>query len=722
MARALRIRSVVLRRFISIGCVVLGLVYGVVAVRPGVAHAELDGSHHVAVLGARTEFFGFLGTRLPSVPGVQIERLSAADVTPTRLQAFDTLVDFEDCNVHLQPSQQAAIKAWFQAGGRKLIGMDSDACPPVDYSTLTPFTWSTSNPGRQGAKNAPVAFVANTPLGSNDPASPYFVDLGKLSADSDSGDTHVATSHSPELCAVATATNVQGVTGPAELYAYAAAGRSLLIFAGWDLDFLGTSPEVNRLFELMLLAPWDATEGEINAELPPGPDCPHPVAAFSAGPDISEQATHVGKDIMNTLLRLLPTLLPLALLFIIARRNELVRGIRWLVGAPASPVVHLRDTLKDQVMPSLWKGVLGALAGTRRSVPPPHQSLSEPAGGGAGQDSTPAAAGGAGPDLHVWNLLIEPGIHLALFLALALTDFYVSGQAFAAMMQVVITLPSLPFDIGALMGLVYVEVVVVFAAVGDALLHRNDPGRRWSGYSPRTRQVALWACGVGLGLAMLDGALFGVWKSMQQTNTLFDPTLNSVLPLVVTTLLNVLMLGATVLIGWTAWVGFGGVSALVPFVLWLGAATLWFVSAGLVLLAEGVRRILTIGVDMVAWFPAAFWNVYLWDVLKAEPVGWITPTPIDHQEEEVEMEQGAARLYFPGRDPRKAGVRYRPPSSGQPARQLGQAPMEPGVPEAQQGGSTVLAPASPTIQVEDRKDGHQPAVGGPGARRSKRSP
>src|SRR5581483_1228561 len=121
-----------------------------------------------------------------------------------------------------------------EAGGKLVIrdSNDTSACPGDErsYSPLGLPFGSTAPPDR----NAPagVQLVADTPLASRDPASPYYVDTTTLSAAPYSaGDAGYVVAGN--LCASLT---VAGPSGERRVVrGWMNAGRGSVVYDGWDV-------------------------------------------------------------------------------------------------------------------------------------------------------------------------------------------------------------------------------------------------------------------------------------------------------------------------------------------------------------------------------------------------------------------------------------------------------------------------------------------------------
>ena len=156
----------------------------------------------------------------------------------------------------LSDAAKAALVSFLNGGG-KLIIYDSE-CSSVDYSWLpTPFT--TNNPGAAGAQGV-AELVENDALGTTNPGDPEFVDLAALSQNTDAvGDANVMTTRDPAWCLHMSATNVNLVSGPA--HTYARVGQGLLIYNGFDVDYMPNDPPntLTKLWTLELKVPFDPT-------------------------------------------------------------------------------------------------------------------------------------------------------------------------------------------------------------------------------------------------------------------------------------------------------------------------------------------------------------------------------------------------------------------------------------------------------------------------------
>jgi len=187
-------------------------------------HLQISG----AVDGAPTLSFGaFTFTNLP-----------LASVTLANLQAFDTVVLFQNQTSSLTAQVRADLNAWVDAGG-KLIIYDSDSTTSAEYSWLIrPFTTQAS-PGQTGSMTGTLTIVEENTLSSNNPASPYYINTTETTDGSDAvGDANVFATQDPNWFGDMTATNVINNTGWTHAYAETPSGHGLLIYNGLDTDYM----------------------------------------------------------------------------------------------------------------------------------------------------------------------------------------------------------------------------------------------------------------------------------------------------------------------------------------------------------------------------------------------------------------------------------------------------------------------------------------------------
>lgn len=161
-----------------------------------------------------------------------------ADITPTKLAGFDTVVLNEVHSTSLSPAAKLALSQ-FVAGGGKLLIHDADNVTGNDYSWLlggpdtTRVAYGCVNCGSQSGS---TTVTANSGLISSKPTDPSYVNLGQLYQFTDQGDSNLLTSTDPRWFTLARGTNAQGDKG--SQIAFATNHNGLIVYNGFDTDFI----------------------------------------------------------------------------------------------------------------------------------------------------------------------------------------------------------------------------------------------------------------------------------------------------------------------------------------------------------------------------------------------------------------------------------------------------------------------------------------------------
>lgn len=217
----------------------------------GVSPASADSSsHNVALIPAAVPISalnpnGILPTSL-SVTGRPSEMFSSfsfsnvpiADITPSKLSGFDTVVLNQVHSTSLAPAAKLALSQ-FVAGGGKLLIHDADNTQGNDYSWLLggPYTTGVGKGCVNcGSQSGSTAVATNSGLISTNPTDPSYVALGQLYAFTDQGDSNLLNSTDPRWLKLAQGTNAEGDTG-AQI-AYATNHNGLIVYNGFDTDFI----------------------------------------------------------------------------------------------------------------------------------------------------------------------------------------------------------------------------------------------------------------------------------------------------------------------------------------------------------------------------------------------------------------------------------------------------------------------------------------------------
>lgn len=171
------------------------------------------------------------------------------EITPANLAKHDTVALIQ---VHTSSLSSAAKTALVQfvANGGKLLIHDADETNGNDYSWLLGGTFNTKvglgcdgveQPGKAacGSQSGTSTIVTNSGIISSNPADSSYVDLADLRKVTDQGDANLLVSTDPRWNALAQGTNSNGESGAAVAYAHV--GDGLIIYNGFDTDFIKTS-------------------------------------------------------------------------------------------------------------------------------------------------------------------------------------------------------------------------------------------------------------------------------------------------------------------------------------------------------------------------------------------------------------------------------------------------------------------------------------------------
>jgi hypothetical protein len=207
------------------------------------AQAATQHSNHVAiVLGEGTVSSGRPQTSgtVTGSPGDSFEAFTFTELTqeqvePATLAQYDTVVLNQVFTSSLTEGQKQALSS-FVIGGGKLIIHDSDGTKGNEYSWL-PVPANTGETCENcGNKNGEAEVVENNTIVSNDPSSPYYVNVNELPGNSDAvGDANVLLTSDPRWNQDIRASNDQNVEGAVDAYA---SDGGLILYNGFDADNL----------------------------------------------------------------------------------------------------------------------------------------------------------------------------------------------------------------------------------------------------------------------------------------------------------------------------------------------------------------------------------------------------------------------------------------------------------------------------------------------------
>jgi uncharacterized repeat protein (TIGR01451 family) len=230
-----------------IRCALLAVFVLAATATPAQADPHPGQSVNVAIIASTTVINGGSFPTTTSGPTGAFTDFTFTSVTPgsvnaATLAAFDTVLlnvasPAMGCNVNTLTSSQKTDLVNFLNGGGKLIIYDSE-CSPQNYSWL-PRPFTTSNPGALGGTGA-VNVVEDNLLGTDTTGDPHFIDEVKLGSQTDAvGDMNVLTTQDPNICLHMSGTNAAMQSGATHVYYQS--GSGLLIYNGFDVDFMNTS-------------------------------------------------------------------------------------------------------------------------------------------------------------------------------------------------------------------------------------------------------------------------------------------------------------------------------------------------------------------------------------------------------------------------------------------------------------------------------------------------
>jgi hypothetical protein len=187
--------------------------------------------------------------------------LAINQITPAQLANFDTVALIQVPASILSSTARMAL-AQFVAGGGKLIIHDADETKGNDYSWLLGGAYSTgvgAGCNNCGSASGQATITTNNGIVSANPADPSYVNLAELYHFTDQGDANLIVSTDPHWFTLVTGTNGAGDTGAQ--VAYAQSGGGLVIYNGFDTDFIKTRAT----------DPWRCNDAATGFSCPPPP-------------------------------------------------------------------------------------------------------------------------------------------------------------------------------------------------------------------------------------------------------------------------------------------------------------------------------------------------------------------------------------------------------------------------------------------------------------------
>jgi len=196
--------------------------------------------------------------------GESFSNMPVAQVTAANLSQYDTAVLNEVHVSSLSTTAKSAL-AGFVANGGKLLIHDADETGGNDYSWLLHQAPGNVQVGAGcgqscGSTSGSSAITKNSSLISANPSDPSYVNLGQLYQFTDQGDSNLLTSsNSSAFQSLATGTN--GLNEQGAQIAYAAVNQGLIVYNGFDTDFVKTKPT----------DAWRCNDAKLHFACPPPP-------------------------------------------------------------------------------------------------------------------------------------------------------------------------------------------------------------------------------------------------------------------------------------------------------------------------------------------------------------------------------------------------------------------------------------------------------------------
>lgn len=164
-------------------------------------------------------------------------------IATTNLAHYDTVALIQ-VDVNILPKSAKTALAGFVANGGKLIIHDADETSGSDYSWLLggPYTTKVGagcSP-QCGSQSGTSTVLTNSGIISANPGDASYVNLGDLYKFTDQGDANLLNSTDPRWKTLVQGTNQNGESGVE--VAYARNNGGLIIYNGFDTDFIKSSP------------------------------------------------------------------------------------------------------------------------------------------------------------------------------------------------------------------------------------------------------------------------------------------------------------------------------------------------------------------------------------------------------------------------------------------------------------------------------------------------
>jgi len=211
---------------------------------PAVSLAQFQRSNQVAIVrgdgagsGGPLQVSGtVIGSPEDSFDQFTFTELAQENLEPSVLSSYDTVVLNQVFTNSLSEAEKQTLAGFVTAGG-KLIIHDADGTEGNEYTWLPVPATSGHSCQNCGNVDGEAEITENNTIVSNDPSSPYYVDVNELPGNSDAvGDANVLVTTDPRWDEDIRARNQQNVEGAADAYA---SDGGLIMYNGFDTDFMG---------------------------------------------------------------------------------------------------------------------------------------------------------------------------------------------------------------------------------------------------------------------------------------------------------------------------------------------------------------------------------------------------------------------------------------------------------------------------------------------------
>jgi hypothetical protein len=168
----------------------------------------------------------------------QFSNLAQAEIDSNTLSGYDTVVLNEVFTESLSETQKQALSTFVTNGG-KLVIHDSDGTTSNNYAWLPVPADTGQSCQNCGNLDGQAEIVENNSIVSNEPSSPYYVNVAELPFNSDAvGDANMLVTSDPRWAVDIRASNDHNSEGAVDAYA---SDGGLILYNGFDTDSIGST-------------------------------------------------------------------------------------------------------------------------------------------------------------------------------------------------------------------------------------------------------------------------------------------------------------------------------------------------------------------------------------------------------------------------------------------------------------------------------------------------